>query len=77
MSPTSFILNKQNHNFLMGYVKKNSITKTQVINYALDLFRKYNLKKELIEGFSQKTQEDVDEAMSDFEDYLSIVDGKL
>lgn len=77
MSPTSVILNRENQQFLSYFIDINSTTKTNVINNALDLFRKYNLQKELIEGFSKKTNKDVSNAMSDFEDYLSIVDPKV
>ncbi len=77
MSSTSIILNNQNQQFLSYFIDINSTTKTNVINNALDLFRKYNLQKELIVGFSKKTNKDVSDAMSDFEDYLSIVDTKV
>ena len=76
MSPTSFILNIKNHEFISRMVSHENITKTEVINHALDLYRKYMLKKELVEGFSRQTDEDVREAMSDFNDYLSIVDSE-
>ena len=74
MSPTSIILNANNQAFVTQQSKQNAITKTKIINQALDLYRKYTLKKDLVKGFSQQTNEDVTEAMSDFEDYLKIIE---
>ncbi len=60
------------------FIKKLSeISKTpvsQIADEAINLYRKFKLKKELQEGFSSQTEEDRKEAMSDFNDYLSIVD---
>ena len=38
---------------------------------------KFELKNDIIAGFKSRTQDDIDEAMSDFGDYLSIVDGEI
>lgn len=32
------------------------------------------IKQNIITGFKSQTQEDIDEAMSDFDDYLKIID---
>lgn len=73
---TSLILTEPNAQFVSSEARRNSLTKTHIINQALDLYRKYQLKKDLVEGFSSQTKEDVAEAMSDFEDYLRIVDSE-
>jgi hypothetical protein len=74
MSPTSLILNRNNAEFVERQVRHSSVTKTEVINQALDLYRKYLLRKELREGFSSQTDEDAREAMSDITDYISIIE---
>ncbi len=70
---TSFIPNERNQQFMSTLIQKGQ-KKTQIVNKALDLYRKYYLAKDLQESFSAQTDEDVAEAMSDFEDYLRIVD---
>lgn len=74
MSPTSIILNANNQAFVNQHTRQHSTTKTKVINQAIDFYRKHLIKKNLMECFSQQTDEDVAEAMSDFGDYLSIID---
>ena len=76
MSPVSFIPNTKNREFLAKMTEGRKLPKTQVINHALDLMRRYTLKKELMEGFSLQREEDVLESMSDFNDYLAIVDSE-
>ncbi len=73
---TSLILTPPNQQFVESEARRNDLTKTKVINEALELYRKYKLKKELVEGFSNQTDEDVAEAMENFDDYLAIVDGE-
>lgn len=69
----SCILTPSNQEFVMEQVTKQK-TKTAVINEALDFHRKYLLKKDLMEGFAEQTDEDVAEAMANFGDYLKIID---
>ena len=73
---TSLILSEPNARFVSSEAEKRAMTKTRIINHALDLYRKYELQRELIEGFSSQTEEDLVEAMSDFDDYLRIVDSE-
>ncbi len=73
---TSLVLTAFNQQFVMSRVQQTGMTKTKIINHALDLYRKHLLQKDLVEGFSEQTDEDVAEAMSDFEDYLKIVDSE-
>jgi len=73
---TSLVLTEPNARFVKSEAKNKEITKTRIINHALDMYRKYQLKKELIEGFSAQTDEDVAEAMENFDDYLRIVDSE-
>jgi hypothetical protein len=73
---TSFILNKQNHQFLSSYTKSHSLSKSKAINHALDMLRKYVLQKEMREGFSKQSDEDVAGAMSDFADYIKIIESE-
>ena len=74
---TSLVLTAFNQQFVMSQVQRTGMTKTKIINHALDLYRKNLLQKDLVEGFSEQTDEDVAEAMSDFEDYLKILDSEL
>jgi len=71
---TSLVLTESNARFVKTEAKNREMTKTRIINRALDMYRKYQLRKELIEGFSSQTDEDVAEAMENFDDYLRIVD---
>ncbi len=47
---------------------------SSIIDSALDLYRKYKLKKELMEEAAMETEDDIKEAMSDFGDYQNIID---
>ncbi|MBU0706289.1 hypothetical protein KJ657_03365 [Patescibacteria group bacterium] len=71
---TSLVLTEPNAQFVTSEARRKEITKTRIINQALDMYRKYKLRKDLIEGFSSQTDKDVAEAMSDFDDYLRIID---
>ena len=73
---TSLVLTESNAQFVMSEARRNAMTKTRIINQALDMYRKYKLRKDLIEGFSSQTKEDVAEAMENFDDYLRIVDSE-
>ena len=67
---TSFAITSENNIFL----KKYATNKSAFINKALETYKKYILLKELKKGFTSQTEEDVIDSMSDFENYLSIVD---
>jgi len=69
----SVTLFADNFRFLSEESKKRKTTKTDVVNYALDMYRKYKLKQEIQEGFKSQSKEDLDLAMSDFDDYFNIV----
>ena len=73
---TSLVLTESNAQFVMSEARRKSMTKTRIINQALDLYRKYQLKKDLVEYFKSQTAEDVAEAMENFDDYLRIVDSE-
>lgn len=73
MPPTSVILNLHNQAFVSQQSQQKATTKTQIINEALDFYRKHLIKKNLMECFSEQNEEEVAEATSDFEDYLSLV----
>lgn len=73
---TSFILDRQNYQFLSTYTKKQSLSKSRAINYAIDMYRKYILQKEMREGFSKQDTEDLHDAMSDFSDYIKIIESE-
>lgn len=60
--------------FVENLSAEEKTSKSSVVTHALDLYRKFRLKKELREAAKAQTKEDVEEAMSDFEDYLKIVD---
>ena len=72
----SLILTTPNAQFVDTEVRNKHLTKTRVVNQALDLYRKYMLRKDLVEYFESQTDEDVAEAMENFDDYLRIVDAE-
>jgi len=69
----SINLFSNNFRFLSKESQKNKVTKTDIVNLALDMYRKYKLKKEIQEGFKSQKQEDLELAMSDFDDYFDFV----
>lgn len=73
---TSLVLTEPNARFVKAEAKNRAMTKTRIINQALDLYRKYQLKKEMVEYFENQTDADVAEAMENFDDYLRIVDSE-
>lgn len=73
---TSLVLTEPNAQFVMAEAKRRSLTKTRIINQALDLYRKYRLKKDLVDYFKSQTAGDLAEAMENFDDYLRIVDSE-
>ena len=70
----SVLLLWQNYFFINNEAAKNSTTKTAIVNKALSLYRQYKLKKEIQAGFENQNEEDISLAMSDFDDYASIID---
>ena len=71
---TSLLLEDRNYDFLNTITKQRSVTKTHVINKALELYRKYSLRSSLREGFSSQDDEDVLLASLDFDDYQKIIE---
>ena len=70
----SLTINKANWQFIEGISQKEKRTKSEIIDYVLDLYRKYQLKSQIQRGFKSQTKEDTTEAMSDFSDYLAIIE---
>lgn len=70
----SFVLTSANQAFISNYLLRAGMNKTQIMNNALDLYRKLALQKDLMEGFAEQSDEEVGEAMSDFDDYLVNID---
>lgn len=73
---TSFIPTDSNQQFITSQSERGKVSKTSIINNALDLYRKFIIARDLKAGFSEQTDEDVEEAMVNFEDYLKIVDNE-
>jgi len=47
---------------------------TKNIANRSNIYRKYQLKSQIQRGFQNQSKDDLREAMSDFADYLTIVD---
>ncbi len=71
---TSVTIEQDTLQFIDKIAKKQSRTKSDIIDSVLNQYRKFLLKKELIEGAMSQTKEDVNEVMSDFGDYLTMLD---
>jgi len=71
---TSMTLNKANLEFINDIAKKEKKTKSEIVDRVLDAYRKYKLKNNISAGFKEQTKEDINETMSDFGDYLKMVD---
>lgn len=69
-------LSLENIQFLDSMATEHGAGKSSIVEKALDYYRRYTLKKGLIEGFSVQDKEDKNSAMSDFADYLTILDEK-
>ncbi|GEM_PF-5979479 len=72
--PLSVRIRFSNAQFIKELSATLKVPVSQLADEAINLYRKYRLKKELQEAFSSQTDEDAKEAMSDFNDYLTIVD---
>lgn len=70
----SMTLKQNNLKFIEQIAKQEKKSKSEIVDNILNAYRKYKLKKAIITGFKSQTKEDVLDVMSDFEDYLSIVD---
>lgn len=70
----SVMVKNNNISFVRESSDIEKVSISCVVDCALDLYRKYKIKKELMEEASLETEEDVKEANSDFDDYLNIVD---
>ena len=70
----SLTLNQNNLQFVEKIAKKEKKSKSEIIDYALKIYRKFKLRNDIIVGFKNQTQEDVLDAMSDFGDYLKVIE---
>ncbi len=70
----SMTLKQNNLKFVEQVAKQEKKSKSEIVDNILNAYRKYKLKKDIIEGFKSQTKEDVIDVMSDFDDYLSIID---
>ena len=69
----SITLNQDNLQFVEKIAKKEKKSKSEIIDYALETYKKFRLKSDIIAGFKNQTEEDTADAMSDFSDYLKLV----
>ena len=72
--PISLRIKGSNLAFIKILSQKSGKPQSTIADEALENFRKYNLWKELREGFSKKTTEDVSKAMEGFQNYLSLIE---
>ena len=70
----SVTLDQLNLQFVEKIAKKEKKSKSEIIDYALEVYRKFSLRNDIIAGFKNQTEEDVSDAMSDFKDYLKLVE---
>jgi len=73
---TSFTLRKDNLRFLDTIAKAKDKSRSDIVDSILGAYRKFRLKKEIMAGFGKQSHEDISDAMSDFRDYLTIIDKK-
>lgn len=67
---TSFAATERNQFFL-----NSASNKSQLINEALDAYRKYKLAKEMREGKEMEDKEDSELANMGMKDYFDIIEG--
>ncbi len=70
----SLTINKTNLQFINDYAKKQKMTRSEIVDQVIEMYRKYKLKNSIIAGFKSQSKEDINDTMSDFSDYLKIVD---
>jgi hypothetical protein len=73
-SALSIRLKNENINFLKTTSKEENLAVSWIIDASLDLYRKYKIKKDLMEEADLETEEDRKEANSDIIDYIKIID---
>lgn len=71
--PLSVLLEQKNDFFMRALIQESAQTKTEIVNRAIDLYRKYTLRKQIEKGFQAQGAEDLTLAMSDFDDYYHII----
>ena len=57
----------------LDVMKEKGVIPSKAINHAIDLYKKYLIQKELMEEAMMEDNKDVEEAISDFKDYYSII----
>ena len=70
----SLTINKTNLQFINDYAKKQKMTRSEIVDQVIEMYRKYKLKSSIIAGFKSQSKEDLNEITSDFSDYLKIID---
>ena len=70
----SVTLNQNNLQFVEKIAKQEKKSKSEIVDRVLSMYRKFKLKKDVIAGFKSQTKADVQDAMSDFNNYLSIIE---
>lgn len=71
--PTSVRLDPSNKTFLKLYVRSVQASESEVMNKALDLFRKYHLRRELAAESEENHVRDKKMASEDFDSYHRII----
>ncbi len=71
MTVISFRPEFENLQFLNEFA---NISKTELINKALSVYKKYLLRKELREWFLLQSEEDLSLCNADFADYISLLE---
>ena len=74
MFPLSIRLSEPNQKFMEQYLLGHPTNKNALVNQALDLFRKYNLKRELSALAKSEGEEDRVLAEAGMSDYLALID---
>ncbi|MEA2064756.1 MAG: hypothetical protein U9O66_00470 [Patescibacteria group bacterium] len=70
----SLTLNRDNLQFIKKISKREEKSKSEIVDYALEIYRKFRLRNDIIAGFKNQTEEDVLDVMSDFKDYLNLIE---
>lgn len=74
MTVISFRPETENLDFMNSKIK--DVSKSEFINSAIKMYKNYLLRKQLREGFSLQTKEDLDLCSLDFVEYSSIIESK-
>lgn len=70
----SMTINQNNLRFIEKIAVQKKQSKSEIVDNILNVYRKHKLKNDIMEGFKSQTKEDFSNAMSDFEDYLDIIE---